>query len=165
MTASKTGIGAGIGAGVLALVLPLVAYYEGMVPKTYADPVGILTICYGHTGAQAKPGNELPPEQCRELLSEDVLVENARMRQCVTRPMPTHVEVAFTSFSFNVGAGAFCRSTLLRRWNAGDHAGACAELSRWVYAGNRKLRGLEKRRESERAVCEGRTEWLVTASS
>lgn len=153
-TVSK--IGTGIGAGVLALVLPLVAYYEGLVPKTYADPVGILTICYGHTGEHATPGNELTPEQCRELLSEDVLIENARMRQCVRREMPTHVEVAFTSFSFNVGSGAFCRSTMLRKWNAGDHLGACAELMRWVYANGRKLRGLERRREAERAMCEGR---------
>jgi hypothetical protein len=43
------------------------------------------------------------------------------------------------SFAFNVGDDAFCRSTLVRKANAGDIDGACAELSRWTYAGGKQL--------------------------
>ncbi|WP_405045477.1 glycoside hydrolase family protein [Pseudomonas aeruginosa] len=46
------------------------------------------------------------------------------------------------------------RSTLLRKLNAGDVRGACAELSRWVYAGGKKLGGLVRRRAAERELCE-----------
>jgi hypothetical protein len=53
---------------------------------------------------------------------------------CVTVPINDGELAAYTSFAFNEGEGAFCRSTLLKKLNAGDHAGACAELSRWTMA-------------------------------
>ena len=56
--------------------------------------------------------------------------------------------------AFNVGNARFCSSTLARKANAGDMAGACAELSRWTYAGGKPLPGLVKRRATERAICE-----------
>lgn len=61
------------------------------------------------------------------------------------------------SFTFNVGGQALCNSTLAKRINAGQLPGACAELSKWVYSRGIKLPGLVKRREAERAICEGRT--------
>ena len=75
---------------------------------------------------------------------------------CITRPMTDGQKAAFLSFAFNVGNRAFCDSTLARKANAGDMAGACAELSRWTYAGGKQLPGLVRRRATERAVCEGR---------
>ncbi|WP_370551208.1 lysozyme [Comamonas sp. CMM02] len=61
------------------------------------------------------------------------------------------------SFGFNVGEGegAFCKSTLVRKANAGDVQGACAELSRWTYADGKQLPGLVQRRAAERQMCEG----------
>lgn len=47
-----------------------------------------------------------------------------------------------------------CASTLARKANAGDMPGACAELSKWVFANKAKLPGLVKRRAAEREVCE-----------
>ena len=61
---------------------------------------------------------------------------------------------AFLSFAFNVGNGAFCGSTLTRKANAGDMPGACAELSRWTYAGGKQMPGLVIRRAAERQLCE-----------
>ena len=63
-------------------------------------------------------------------------------------------KAAFLSFAFNVGAQKFCGSTLVKKANQGDMPGACAELSRWTYAGGRELPGLVKRRAAERALCE-----------
>ena len=74
---------------------------------------------------------------------------------CIKRPMTDGQKAAFLSFAFNVGNRAFCDSTLARKANAGDMAGACAELSRWTYAGGKQLPGLVRRRATERAVCEG----------
>ena len=45
-------------------------------------------------------------------------------------PLHQHEYDAFISFSYNVGSGAFCRSTLVRRLNDGDYQGACTELLR-----------------------------------
>ncbi|WP_256937108.1 glycoside hydrolase family protein, partial [Enterobacter chuandaensis] len=61
---------------------------------------------------------------------------------------------ALYSFTYNVGAGAFSRSTLLKKLNTGDVPGACIELQRWTYAGGKQWKGLITRREIEREVCE-----------
>ena len=79
------------------------------------------------------------------------------VRNCVTVPLHQHEFSAYVSFTYNVGVSAFCKSTLVKKLNAEDYDGACAELSNWVYGpGKKKLGGLVKRRAEERAICEGR---------
>lgn len=68
--------------------------------------------------------------------------------------MPVERRAAFVSFIYNVGAGTFAKSTLLKKLNGGDAARSCAELDKWTYAGGRVLPGLVKRREEEWALCE-----------
>ena len=60
---------------------------------------------------------------------------------------------AIYSFAYNVGATATINSTLLKKLNAKDYAGACSELKRWVYAGGKKWKGLMNRRDVEYEVC------------
>lgn len=60
------------------------------------------------------------------------------------------------SFTYNVGEGNLCRSTMVRRINRGELPAACAEMDKWVYAKGIKLKGLVKRRAQERAMCEGK---------
>ena len=149
-------LAAAVGATVVALVVPTVAYFEGTELKTYRDPVGIPTACTGHTGPEVKMGQTYTREQCDDLLATDLFKHDADIQRCISVPLTPGQHAAFLSFAFNVGASKFCTSTLSRKLNAGDYAGACAELSRWVYAGGRKLTGLVKRRNAERALCEGR---------
>ena len=146
-------LAAKIGAGALALVTPLVILHEGWVPKTYRDPIGIVTACVGHTGPELQMGQTFTREQCDEMLVSDLL-KHAEALDCVTHPLTQSQKAALLSFAFNVGNGQFCRSTLVRKANAGDMPGACAELSRWTMAGGRELPGLVKRRAAERALCE-----------
>jgi lysozyme len=61
---------------------------------------------------------------------------------------------ALVSFAYNVGVPKACGSTFVKRLNAGDGKAACAELSKWIYAGGRALPGLVNRRRDERKVCE-----------
>ncbi|MGA6579692.1 glycoside hydrolase family protein, partial [Providencia sp. NPDC089923] len=70
-------------------------------------------------------------------------------------PVDEHTKAALYSFAFNVGTGAFAKSTMLKKLNAGDQYGACEELKRWVYAGGKVWRGLVNRREAEAAICHG----------
>lgn len=143
-----------IGAGAAALVTAFVAQHEGLRLWAYRDPVGVLTACYGHTGPDVQPGQNYTPAQCRELLERD-LARHAQALACIQRPLTDGQKAAFVSFAYNVGPQAFCDSTLARKANAGDMPGACAELSKWVYAKGQKLPGLVKRRAAERAMCEG----------
>ena len=142
-----------IGAGAVAMVLPVVLLYEGTVHSTYKDPIGIVTVCAGHTGPELRMGQRYTKEQCETMLYGDLL-KHADALSCIKTPLADNQKAAFLSFAFNVGNGAFCKSTLARKANAGDLMGACAELSRWVIAGGRELPGLVKRRAAERQLCE-----------
>lgn len=143
------------GAGVLALAAAIVRPWEGYEPTPYRDIVGVLTVCYGHTGSDVVAGKRYTRAECDALLRRDLAEANSLVRRCITRPMPESVEAALTSAAYNVGPRVVCGSTLQRKAQAGDWAGACAELDKWVYAGGRKVRGLVDRRAAERRVCEG----------
>ncbi|MDQ7733766.1 lysozyme [Halomonas sp. SpR1] len=142
----------GATAGALSIATAVVSYYEGYQPNAYRDPVGIATICYGHT-ATARMGQTLSQAQCTQLLQADLGTAFAAVDRRAQVELPPPTRAALASFVYNVGEGAFARSTLLRKLNAGDLRGACHELSRWVYAGGRQLNGLVKRRATERELC------------
>lgn len=148
----KTRIGVTIAAGAVSIATAVVSFYEGFEPTAYRDPVGIPTICYGHT-ATVRMGQTLSKSECMALLEADLghAFRAVDRRTQVELAPPTRAALA--SFVYNVGEGAFARSTLLRKLNAGDLRGACHELSRWVYAGGRKLNGLIKRRATELELC------------
>lgn len=141
-------------AGVSSAVMmagALAYYYEGEHNAPYVDPVGVLTVCVGHTG-DVQLGKFYSEAECTERFIADLRTAEAAVNRC-TPDLPEAMKPALISFTFNVGAGAYCSSTLVRRANAGDHVGACKQLYRWVYAGGRVLRGLVARREAEAASC------------
>ncbi|CAM5440823.1 lysozyme [Alcaligenes faecalis] len=141
-----------LGAGVVSAAIALVAAWEGRSLIAYVDPVGIPTICDGYTQG-VKLGDMTSPERCDALTEQEVRRALAVVDRSVSYPLPDEVRVALSSFVYNVGAGAYANSTLVRKLRAQDIAGACRELDRWVYAGGRKLRGLERRRQAERLLC------------
>ena len=148
----KRRLAIGATAGALSIATAVVSYYEGYQPTAYRDPIGVPTICYGHT-ATARLGQTLSQAQCTDLLQADLGTAFAAVDRRAQIELPPPTRAALASFVYNVGEGAFARSTLLRKLNAGDLRGACHELSRWVYAGGRKLNGLVKRRATERELC------------
>lgn len=151
----KTRVAIGGGSGVLAVGAVLLAFltdHEGEVRSGYTDPIGITTACVGHTRT-AQLGRTYTAEECQALLRQDVQMTVAGISPCITVPITQGEVNAYVSFAFNAGSGAFCKSTMARKLNAGDHIGACNELSRWVYAGGRKLPGLVRRRAEERGMC------------
>ena len=73
------------------------------------------------------------------------------MRACLMTRKPTDNQYgAMLSLAYNIGPGAFKKSTCLRRFNAGDDAGASEALTWFNKAGGKVLRGLVSRREAER---------------
>tara|TARA_R100000541_G_scaffold18689_3_gene28568 strand:+ start:2328 stop:2804 length:477 start_codon:yes stop_codon:yes gene_type:complete len=132
----------------------IIAPHEGKELTVYVDPVGVLTSCYGHTGAELTLGQTFTEAECFEQLAVDVAKFDKAVRDMTAGTGISDQELAaYISLSYNVGLGNFRTSTLRRKLHAGDRVGACNELSRWVYAGGKKLNGLVTRREAERKLC------------
>lgn len=127
---------------------------EGLEHYPYKDVVGVLTVCYGHTGNDIVPGRYYSTADCDALLKADLVKVSKQVDPLLKVPTTDTQKAALYSFTYNVGIGAFSKSTMLRRLNAGDYKGACDELDRWVYAGGKKWKGLISRREVEKQVCE-----------
>jgi lysozyme len=128
--------------------IALIQAHEGLRLSAYRDPVGIWTIGYGSTtGVHA--GMKITRDQAILRLYHDVDNAEAAINGRVTVPLTQPQFDALVSFVFNVGAGAFRKSTLLKKLNAGDYAGATAEFPRWVKGGGKTLPGLVVRRAAE----------------
>lgn len=139
----------------LALAGAIIVKWEGVRYEPYTDAVGVLTVCYGHTGPDVVKGRKYTKAECDALLTQDMAEANADVKRCIPVPLLPQIEAALTSAAFNVGSRVVCGSTLQQKALANDWPGACAELSKWKYGGGRVLRGLELRRADERALCEG----------
>ena len=136
-----------------AMGLVGIALHEGYRDRAYDDGVGVQTIGFGTTEG-VKPGDRITVERALIRLAEDVSEHEAELRRCLKDvPLYQREWDAYVSWAYNVGVR--CDSTLVTKLKAGDYPGACAELSRWVYAGGRVLPGLVRRRAEERAKCEG----------
>jgi lysozyme len=141
------------GAG-LAAAIALVGAWEGLRTVAYRDVVGVPTVCFGETRG-VKMGDRYTVEECKAMLGDALVEFEAGMRKCLTSPdaIPEKSYVAFLSLAYNIGPTAFCRSTVARRANAGDIAGACNAILVWNRAGGRVIKGLTNRRQDEYQIC------------
>lgn len=152
--ASRVGIG---GIALAAIAAAFVLPHEGLRTQTYADPIGIPTVCAGETGPHVQYGQSYTVEQCMAMLDTRLQAMWAQVEQCIERPLETHQAMAVLSWTYNVGVGAACRSTLMKMLNRGEPPSVwCGQLSRWTYAKGKQWPGLVTRRADERALCEGR---------
>jgi len=140
------------GSAAFAVVVSMVAGFEGLRTVAYRDPVGIPTICFGETKG-VKLGDQKTADECHQLLGNRLIEFSSGVDKCLKVEVPAYTYAAFVSFSYNVGLGAFCSSTLVKKANAGDLEGACSELSRWTYARGIEWPGLVTRRTKERKWC------------
>lgn len=131
--------------------LEIIKECEGLQTKAYICPAGILTIGYGHTGKDVTKDLVITETQAEDLLRQDVKNAEKTVRTYVKVQLTQGQFDALVSFVFNLGAGNFKSSTLLKKLNANDIAGAADEFLRWNKSGGKVLPGLTKRRERERA--------------
>ena len=152
----KKSLAAVVGVTAAGLLLVSVPAHEGEVLTSYQDPVGVWTVCYGDTDpAVAVPGATYSREDCLKSLERQLVAHAEPVLACAPGvDASPEMAAAFVSLAYNIGAGAFCRSTVARRYRAGDYAGACAAIEMWNRAGGRVLPGLVRRRADERALCE-----------
>ena len=123
--------------------------FEGLRNEAYYDPAGVLTIGYGHTGPDVRPGDVITKYWAEHLLKADLYdVEKAvdELKVAITQPQFD----ALVSFAFNLGIYKLKTSTLLRTILEGGSMRAIKqEFNKWVWAGGRRLKGLERRRAWE----------------
>lgn len=131
--------------------LALIKHFEGLRLRAYQCSANVWTIGYGHT-AGVRPGDAITPEQADAFLRQDVSDSEHSVSRFVRVPLTQCQFDALVSFVFNLGAGNFRTSTLLKKLNAGDYSGAADEFSRWINAGGKPLPGLARRREAERLL-------------
>ena len=129
--------------------------YEGWSPVAYVPvPGDKATIGFGTTEG-VKPGDTITPPKAVARALQDVAKYEGALKQCVRVPLHQYEYDAAVQLSYNIGPTAFCNSTVVRRFNAGDYEGACDAFLMWTKFRGRELPGLVKRRERERALCLG----------
>lgn len=148
-----------VGAGVAAMLLSTVPQEEGWKLKAYRDIAGIWTVCAGDT-KNVTPGMIETEIGCQRRLEAQLVAHAEPVVKCSPRLMEPGREgprAAAISLAYNIGVGAFCKSTVAKRFDAGDWTGGCNAFMSWNKARvNGQLRpvlGLTRRRERERELC------------
>lgn len=136
--------------------IALIKQFEGCKLTAYQDSVGVWTIGYGWTqpvdGKPIRAGMTIKQETAERLLKTGLVIYESDVSRLVKVSLTQGQFDALASFAYNLGARALSTSTLLRKLNAGDYAGAADEFLRWNKAGGKVLNGLTRRREAERAL-------------
>lgn len=142
------------GGAAMAAAVALIGGYEGLRLVSYADVIGVYTACYGETRG-IRPGMKFTKAECDEMFAKRLVEFETGMRACLKEPdaIPIRPYIAFLSLSYNVGIGAFCKSSVARLANAGDIKGACNRIPAFNKAGGRVIRGLVSRRADEQKYC------------
>jgi lysozyme len=137
--------------------IALIKEFEGCKLKAYKCPAGVWTIGYGTTdgavtGVTPHEGMVITQEQADRYLAISVGKFAAAIKPAITQPINENEFGAFVSLAYNIGSGAFKKSSALRHFNAGDKAKAADAILMWNKAGGKVLSGLVRRRAAERAL-------------
>ena len=141
----------------------LIKSFESCRLTAYRDGGGVLTIGWGHTGDEVVPGLTITQSQADALFDDDIARFERGVAALVTVPLTQGQFDALVSFSYNVGldqdedtkAEGLGDSTLLRKLNAEDYAGACAEFPKWNKDNGKVVNGLIRRRKAEAELFSG----------
>lgn len=157
---SKSNIGtlaACVGFAAAAIITPFVSGWESggqqnLLP--YRDIVGVWTQCDGETLGVTATSPKETPAGCALKLDTRLAGFAQKVAACSPRLRGHDSQwAAATSLAYNIGTGAYCGSTVDRRFDAGQWAAACDAFLMWNKAGGRVVAGLANRRAAERALC------------
>ncbi len=143
-----------------AAALVGIALHEGYTEQAIIPvPGDVPTNGFGTTtnldGSPVKLGDKTSPTKALARALADIQKFEGAIKRCVKVPLHQYEYDAFTSLAYNIGAGAFCSSTLVRVLNVGQYAEACRQILRWDKFKGQPLRGLTNRRQKEFEQCMG----------
>ena len=130
----------------------MVQEFEGLATEPYEDVVGKWTVGYGHLLRSGEPRCKITEADAVRLLCNDMRDAEACVEGAVDVPLTQNQADALYSFVFNLGCARLLSSTLLKKLNAKDYAGAAAEFPKWCRAGGRDVPGLLRRRLAEQLL-------------
>lgn len=133
------------------LNLDLIKEFEGLRLESYQDIGGIWTVGYGHTKT-ARPDMRITKAGAEALLRDDIRWVTEAIERFVSVPLNDNQYAALVSFIYNVGAGAFRSSTMLRHLNSKSYKLAGDEFPRWNKVKGVEVRGLTNRRLKEQEL-------------
>lgn len=132
-----------------------IALNEGYKDEAYIPVKGdVPTIGFGKTQG-VKAGDKTTPQRALVDLLADANRHSDGIKRCIKVPLYQHEFDAYSSLAYNIGMGAFCGSTLVKRLNVEDYAGACEAVKSWNMFHGKPLAGLTKRRQAEYKTCIG----------
>jgi lysozyme len=138
-----------------AAVLVGIALEEGFTSKAVIPvPGDVPTIGFGTTEG-VKKGDVITPEKALVRLLQDADKFSEGVKRCANVPLFQHEYDAYVSLSYNIGTGAFCNSTLVKKLKVYDYEGACKEILKWDKFKGEPLKGLTHRRQREYKLCMG----------
>ena len=146
---------AGVGLTVAgSLAIGFIGGWEVLRTKAYRDVVGVPTVCFGETRG-VKMGDTYTVDECKAMLGDALIEFEAGMRKCLRNPdkIPDKTYVSFLSLAYNIGNGAFCKSSVARLANEGNLKEACNRILAFNKAGGKVVQGLVNRRKEERKLC------------
>jgi lysozyme len=129
--------------------LALTEGFESCKLTAYQDVKGIWTCGWGHTGPEVVEGYTMTQNQADSQLVLDTLSATNTVNRLVTVPLSQPEFDGIVDLVFNIGAGNFSGSTMLKLLNAGDYTNAALEFDRWDKAGGQVVSGLLRRRQAE----------------
>jgi len=138
---------------VSAALIAATTRWEGTRYVPYQDVADVWTVCDGYAGKDVIRNKTYTPAECTALLTTQLKSKGEEVLKCTNVPLNQNQFNAFTLFTYNVGGEAFCRSSLLKKLNTGDYAGACNGLLAWDMADGKVVSGLLARRKFERDWC------------
>jgi lysozyme len=146
--------------------LALLKKNEGCVLRAYLCPAGVWTIGYGSTGPHVRPNSVITKAEAEALLIQDLNRFEIAVSKAVAPKIPMQEEFdAMVSLAFNIGIGSFNKSSVVRKYKAGDKAGAANAFGMWNKARVRGkltvLPGLVRRRAEEAQLFLSATEDAV----
>lgn len=134
----------------------LICSFEGKRLAAYDDGVGVWTIGFGTTvypnGIKVKKGDTCTEAQAKAYMAHDLKKFESAVNNAVTVPLNQNQFDSLVSLAYNIGTGAFSRSTLVKKLNANDIRGAADQFDVWVNAGGKRMQGLVNRRAKEKAL-------------
>ena len=134
----------------------LICDFEGKRLVAYDDGVGVWTIGFGTTiypnGIKVKKGDTCTEAQAKSYMAHDLKKFEQAVNGAVNIPLNQNQFDALVSLAYNIGTGAFNKSTLVKKLNAGDIRGAADQFDVWVNAGGKRMQGLVNRRTKETEV-------------
>ncbi len=130
----------------------LISGFEGFSAIAYICAAGKRTIGYGHVIKPNEQFSKISKEQAMQLLKSDIEIAEDAVNKLVLVALTQNQFDALVSFVFNIGAGAFKKSTMLKLINSGKIAQAAEEFKRWIFASGKEQQGLTRRREAEKLL-------------